>query len=475
MRIISILLIFPALSLSLCFAQTVKITGLAPSYVGKTIELFEIEDYLSYRKKLIASTTVQPDSTFQFYTETDHKQKVIIQADNNYGYLYIQPDAKYDLFFPQRDKFDPVRSGGNQVELAFFNLDSLDINYKILSFQRWIDHFIGNNYYLKDVKPIEFIENLDRFKTNVEKAYKNDTLDPFFQTYVRFSIATLDNIQTAAQRNRYEKHDFYIKYTPVQYENDAYMEYISDFYQDIIPRLSREANEAVYMGVLKASPTLVMRALGSEYTLINIRIREMVMIKALSDVYFSDDYPQTNIITILDSVANHALFKANAPIARNLRLRLTELVPGGKAAPFVFSDPDGGSKTLNDYNGRHLYIHVFDPKNSQSNKELELLADLHKRYAGSIQFVSIYKEGLNLSEEEKKMVDSIEWDVYPLNTANSFWKNYNVQSYPLYVLIDAAGYIVAAPALGPTPNGQYETIDKTFFYIQQTLQELEKE
>ena len=33
-------------------------------------------------------------------------------------------------------------------------------------------------------------------------------------------------------------------------------------------------------------------------------------------------------------------------------------------------------------------------------------------------------------------------------------------------LLDAAGYVVMSPALAPTPNGQYQTIDETLFNIQ---------
>jgi hypothetical protein len=122
------------------------------------------------------------------------------------------------------------------------------------------------------------------------------------------------------------------------------MSYISDFYQNLIPRLSNEVNQSVYEGVLKSSPTLVMHALGGDYTLINLRIRELVMIKALSEVYNSSDFPQTNVATILDSLSNKCLFQANQEIAKNLYHRVTALVPGGKAPEIgshsVIDNPD---------------------------------------------------------------------------------------------------------------------------------------
>ncbi len=463
-----LLILLLLLQQSTGFAQNVTIKGIAPAYVGKSIELYSIQDYITYRLKRIATTQVKEDSTFIFLADVPITQKLIIKSNNNSGFMYVQPGSKYSVFFPEKDKFDPYKRNGNQVEVAFYDLDSTDINYKILGFQRWVDHFIGNYYYLKDAKPIEFAESMDRFKANVEKAYKDDT-STYLKTFVRFTIASLDNIQNIAQRNRYEKHDFYIKHTPVQYNNDAYMEYITDFYQNLIPRLKSEVNEEVYQGILRGSPTLIMNALGKEYTLINVRIREMMMVKALADVYYSDDYPQTNILTIMDSISEHALFEANKVIASNLKFRLTELVPGGKATNFVFK-MDDKTVTLQSFQGKHLYIHVFDPEILDNTKELELLNDIYERYGNYIQFVSICKKTDETSKERTELLASIPWDVYELDPDNSFWDNYRISSTPHYVLIDATGHVVASPALGPTPNGQYETIDKTFFHIRKSIE-----
>jgi len=458
------LIIFFLLLSSSAFAQTVTISGMAPSYVGNEIEVYEIEDYFSNTERLITSTTVEADSTFSLKFKNPSTRKVIIKGMNNKGHLYVQPEAKYNIFVPEKDKFDPYRPTGNPIEISFFGLDSTDINYKILGFQRWMDRFIGYNFHLRGYDNTLFDERLETFKTNVEKAYASDTSE-FLKTYVRFSVASLDNIEHGAARNRYEKHDFYIKHTKVQYQNDAYMKYISDYYQEMIPRLADETNQGVYLGVLKSSPSVIMNALGREYTLINRRIREMVMIKSLADEYHSADFPQTNILTILDSVAEHSLFEANAIIAKNMRNRLTELVPGAKAPDFVLAQQGIPTKTLFSYKGRYLYLHFIDPNNQESIKELDLLKAAHEKYKDYVQFVTIYRDVDDVNAEPLGKVQQLPWDVYGIATGNSLWKNYRIEAFPHFVLIDATGNIVASPALGPTPNGQYETIDKTFFAI----------
>ncbi|MDX2361529.1 MAG: hypothetical protein QNK23_12035 [Crocinitomicaceae bacterium] len=449
-------------------SQTVTIRGLAPSYVGNTIEAYAIEDYVSMTENKIASTKVEADSTFSMTFSNAITQKIIIKSKNNKGFLLIQPNAEYVLFLPEKDKYTPFKPSGNEVEVAFYELDSTDINYKVLGFQRWVDHFIGNNYHLRSLDPVQFATGLESFKIRVEKAYKSDT-STFFKMYIRFTIAGLDNIQHAAERNRYEKYDFYIRNTALQYNNEPYMAYVGDFYQKLIPRLSNEANESVYQGILNSSPTMVMRALGSEYTLSNIQIRELVMIKILSESYSSDRFPKTNILTMLDSLSNGAMFKHHRPIAKNIIDRITALAEGGIAPSTVFIEEGKPTKTLRDYKGKYLYIQFIDLESDRNRTEIELLKEIYERYKENIQFVTVYKINTELSGAAQSAIEGIPWDVYGMSESSTIWKNYAVKTFPLYTLLDVDGYVVSSPSLGPTPNGQYETIDKTFFYIQKTI------
>lgn len=451
------------------FGQSVVINGYAPKYVGQTVYVYGIEDYLSYREELMASGVVGEDSLFSIKVDPKEIQKVIVRSGNNHGYMLIQPASKYSIYFPDRDKYSAYRPAGNEVELAFLRLDSTDINYKILGFQRWVDDFIGNYYHLKSIDAVQFVEHLDRFKMNVEKVYKEDT-SVYLKAHVRFALAGLDNIPNAAERNRYEKYDHYIRNTPVYYSSESYMTYISDFYQKMIPRLSSEGNQSVYDAVVRSSPSLFMQALGTEYTLSNVQVRELVMLKSLSEIYQIDEFPKTNILTILDSLSKRAMFKQHRIIAKNLIEQLGELSSGAKAPDFVLIEAGKETKTLQAYSGKHTYIHFMDPESLNSQREFSLLKKLHTTFGKYVNFISVYKEK-ELSEEGKEALKQLTWDVYALPESNPIWKNYQMEAFPQYSFIDAAGYVVASPALSPTPNGQYKTIDESFFYLKKTIDE----
>jgi hypothetical protein len=196
------------------------------------------------------------------------------------------------------------------------------------------------------------------------------------------------------------------------------------------------------------------------------------MIKALSEEFFSKDFPQTNILTVLDSVANHSLFAANGILAKNMIDRLTELAPGGKAPDLVLTSDKGEIITLSSLPIKHVYLHFYDPSSKKSTQELEPLKKLYETYKDEVTFITIYPEKEYTKETLDKFITTIPWNTCKTAETNPIWKNYKVATYPLYVLLDAYDYVVAAPALTPLPDGQYQTIDKTFFFIQKTTKEM---
>lgn len=465
-----VLLIFSVFS-GIHAQKLTEITGFAPAFVGKEIEVCQISDFITLREERIASSTVKPDSTFSLVFNLDETRKLVLKADNNKGNIFANPGAKYEIFFPEKNKYDVYNPSGNFVELSFLNLDKKDINYKILEFNRWNDEFIARYYTKHNADSRYFVARLDTFKMAVEKYYSADTLDNYFAYHRRFSIAKLDDLRFIGSRNQYEKYDFYIRSTPVYYQNEAYCQYINHFYEKLLPRIHAEINNRIYLGILKSSPSAIYNAMSKEYTLQhNYKLREMVMLKTLSDCFYEKDYPQTNILTILDSVSKFGLFPENRAIAQNIYFRLTELTSGAKAPDFLLKD---GTKdlTLQNFRKKYLYLFFVDPTSLENTKQLNLLKPIYERYKDIIQFVMVYKDKPESNIDLAKLKNEYPWTVVAGKESNSVFKNYNVVNYPYYVLIDAYGYVVNAPALGPIPNGVYETIDRTFFMIQKALKE----
>ena len=465
-----ILLLFISIACFHIHGQSItEINGYAPAYAGKEIEVYQISDFITMREERIASSTVRSDSTFSLIFNLDETRKLILKAGNNKANMFANPGAKYEVLFPEKNKYDPYNPSGNFVELVFYNLGKDDINYKILELNRWNDEFVARYYTKHNADSKYFVARLDTFKMNVEKYYKADTLDRYFNYHRKYTIAKLDDLRFMGSRNQYEKYDFYIRPIPVYYQNEAYFQYINHYYEKLLPRINSEINNRIYLGILKSSPSAIYNAMGKEYTLqANYKLRELIMLKTLSECFYEKDYPQTNILTILDSVSKFGLFPENKIIAQNIRFRLTELSSGSKAPDFLLKD-EGNDLTLESFHKKYLYLFFTDPTSLDNMKQMNLLKPIYERHKDNVSFVMVYKDKPEV--DFAKLKNELPWKVISSKESNSIFKNYNVVNYPYYVLIDPFGYVINAPALGPVPNGSYDTIDRTFFMIEKALKE----
>ena len=458
------------LFLSPVFGQTTtRIEGVTTGFVGRKIEFYLIQDYFSYKDSLIGEAIIQKDSSFQVDLSLKRTEKILIKCHKNSGFIYANPGSTYKISLPDKDPYNAYRPQGNKVEIAFLELPKTDINFKILEFDNWVNDFLGVYYNRKTTSSLAFSQQLDTFKLNVDSYYKADT-SFFLKTYIRYTIASLDDINFVGAKSRIDKYLFYLSEFPLAYSNERYTAYLSLFYKNIFAVVSTDINTKIYKSILSSSPTQLMKCLGRDATLRNPQIRELVAIQGISEVYNGKDYPRTNMVTILDSIARFGLYKSNRFIAKRIIERLTELAPGMKAPSFEIVVNSKDTVRLSSYADKYVYFQFIDPMLQESKKQVELLKPLYVKYGNTIRFVTIIDVHNELDKEQKAYYSSIPWEKHFLAYNDPIFKSYMVKSFPSYVLIDEVGVLHSYPAAGPIPDGEYETVEKVFYTIKRKIE-----
>ena len=146
------------------WGQLVQIKGWAPGYIGEEVSLVRYSDYITFEEEKLASASVGKDSVFQLSFFGSQTEKVKLKVGKNYAFLYYQPDAGYEIYFPTASKFDPTHPEGSEMEILFRTLPNSDINFKILEFDRWLNEFLGEYYHLKASRQGVFAEKLETLK-----------------------------------------------------------------------------------------------------------------------------------------------------------------------------------------------------------------------------------------------------------------------------------------------------------------------
>jgi len=148
-------------------------------------------------------------------------------------------------------------------------------------------------------------------------------------------------------------------------------------------------------------------------------------------------------------------FEKHRAIATNLMHKFSG-IELGVAFPFeMLKHTLAGNKPI--------YIHAYHPSNTRCIQEIGALRKLFGSYGSKIEFITVYVDKPLSNETEKKALSQISWKKIAVPQDDPFWSTLAISTFPYYLMVDQEGNLSQAPALTPTPNGKYETIEKTFF------------
>ena len=426
----------------------------------KTTEIraYSVTDFISNKEVEVGRATVDTNDIFEFKFTNTEIEKVILRGANFYSWLYIQPKTTYFIELPEPDKFISSMESNNEIEMLFFRLDSTDINYKILGFEAWMDETIAEIYQLKDIHPEQFIAKVRSFKKETSFLYDNFD-SPFFFNYVKYSVGlTVDNFNIIGGPSKRDKFEFYLSADSLHYKNPKFIEYAELYYEKYLYQLDKEirlkAEEALRLSSLDQFTTIL-----TEDPFIQSKKRaEFVTLIMCKEAFYQGYLDRSLIFELLVSMTKESDFTEHVLIANELLNLFNQMQVGMKVPDYTLS----ASKHFHQYKGKWIYLHVFDPSSERCITELSALKKLQLKYGNTFQFVTIYPSKNVYTKSEQRTLDAITWDKFPIDQNHQMIKSLQLTTYPMYLLFDPNLLLYASPALSPTPNGRYETIERFF-------------
>lgn len=473
MRIVFLLILLSYFFDSSC--QTL-IEGNAPGFKNKYVSLLTIDDYLTYSYKTLDKQKVDSSGKFHFEVNAVEAFKAIIEIEDKSAILYVDPStSKYKVHFPSIQE-DGQRISENIVQLIFDELPNDDLNTLLLEFNLRFDDFLYGDT-IKMMRLVMqnnvFKDSLDKFKNELIEYYKPIKKE-YFHNYIRYSIASVEQLSTGKDIaiNRLFVFNNYIKDKPVLYHNDAYMSFFNQFYENTLKSPVKGGKDRLYMAINNNSSKVLLDEIYSEDVFLSDeRIREMAMIKGLGEEYYTGNYVPKNLLFILKSISKETKFPENKVLADNSIKVLTKLQKGYPAIDFHLTNIKNDTISLSKFKGKYIYLNYFATWNAVSVQELEIIEELEEKYGKYIEFISIC-----VDKDEKDFNDFIKshpkykWNLVYYQGEVGLLADYRIMSLPEYFLIDPNGDILQAPAYKPSPNNNYESIDKTFFDIKKELE-----
>ncbi len=442
--IFSILFLIPILTA----AQVIKITGTAPGAEGRRIEVITYSDLITDMEKTLAQAIVDSTASFTLSLNTNKILSVFLAIDFHRCELFLEPGRSYTLTiaplnYNEMQEVNPFVES-QSLETTIQETKSDELNALIQAFNKEYNVFILENFNLLYQEKDK--ARLDTFRIRMARKFQ-EAKKGYFIDYIKYKLGSLEQVANVMGKSPMVKK--YFSDFPILYDNVEYMDFFNEFFSKYITTTSRPLKFLNYSGMLNGpnSYPALMKALEADTLLRKPQLRELVLLRNLMEMYDDPMYKQESIQNTLAAIARDSKFAGNKVIAGNLIKYLTRLRHGSAAPGFTLQDRNRKIVSLSDLKGKPVLLGFWTTYCHSCLSEMELLKPLYDKYHDRMVFVSISADReflkmlffLNLKKD-------FTWTFLHLGNEFGLLKDYDVRSYPLFVLIDSQGRIVQYPA-----------------------------
>lgn len=369
----------------------VVIKGNAAFAAGKEIRLIVFDDLLTFHPRVAATAEIAPDGSFQLSYPTLRPELVQLAVQSSKAEFYVQPASVYDFNIEMDEQLfgllDPMAYGGFLQISCRNELSDDDINLKISYFDNIqdavVDYYAPNN--IGDLSRPQFdsIDSVLHQRFPIEYQPTN-----FYKSHLFYSFGSIERVWL--QKHQDSLYHKYLDNEYVLYDNPAYMNFFHEFYHNYLlssPRINRIDLEKCINE--DGSFLALFNFLGKDDFLVNERLRELVMIDNLMQLYDNEHFSKRNVVSLLNEIAHNSHFEEHRAIASNALRELARFSDGTPIDFPHFKEADGSDFAPQNMRGKWVYIQFFSSQCSDCIREMMVIQQLKAKYGDQIEFVSI--------------------------------------------------------------------------------------
>ncbi len=431
------------------FAQKTIIKGITKGATGKTIRVITYTDQISYLEKTIAKASINENGKFNLEFDLQNTVFSYLAINFQRAEFYIEPGKKYNLEISydtsqqQYSFVEPVNLSfqiKNPVKNELNNLiQNLNIIYNDFVFNNFNNIYKKHQKYLVDT----LRKRIDRFFSGITNEY--------FENYIKYKLASVE--QFAKLKNTESLIKTYFINQPILYNNIEYMDFFNNLftrylmvtsgvikYQDLIETINEKASYDDFKKVIDKDDLLK-----------NSGISELVLLKGLNELYYTQGFKRKNILKILKEISNQSNSKQNRLIANDLIITLTKLSHGTPAPDFTLKD-NNNEISLSDFNGKYVYLNFWNTQCKPCIDDIKIIEELKTKFGGNIEFINISTDNELIQLQEFLALNNYSLVFLHYDNKMELLENYNIKTFPSYILIDNQGNILKCPAPKPDAN-----------------------
>ncbi|MGD1846147.1 MAG: TlpA family protein disulfide reductase [Salibacteraceae bacterium] len=423
------------------------LTGKAdPIYTGQKIQLFALSDYITYELDSLSVDTVAMDGSFVLPYQVPKATLCKLYIGEITAYLYLDPQESLEVFFPAYTSIERLILSKEKVVQLKFNSQNGALNQNILQHNKIYDEFVAEHFYRFQNNNAHTV--VDSFLV----ATKDSCLgceQKYYQAYRDYNRAILRLNSNASKPQLYQD---YLKGREVLLANDAYVDFIKQFYKGYFQNVSLSANATALkksINAFKSVPKL-MEVIERDTLLTHPQLQEWVALTELYANYHNEVFDRNSILWMIKALAESANYLEHRKIAHNMVSNLTRLGPGSRAPEFALKAFNDSIVALRDFRGQYVYLQFWAPWCTSCINDMTQIRAYQKKYGSSISFISVMIQTDSSDQSYARMMDNFDWIFLKDNLGpGSLQTRYDVRTVPLYFLISKEGYLEQCQAAGP--------------------------
>lgn len=431
-------------------SQHVEISGTAIGHPGELVRIITFSDLFSRLDTTIVASKTDVWGNFEMNFITDQPNYSFLALGLKRSGFYLDPGKQYH--FQIHD--DTIKgSVFDQMPLQF-SIDSENdfLNRPIGNFNYDFNVFLFDNQrQIIKSKNKSFIVNfIKKMKQKYLSQYEES--NTYIENYIDYTLASLEWI-SKSKSDSVILMDYFID-RDVQYNNIAYAEFFRDFFNEYfkIQKLYRY-DELVNVIISEEIIGIDSLLLRDKSLAQNDQVREIALILLLEHNYHNKDVAKENIDKLFAEVQSSSSFEKNRLIAKNFRIKLSNLQYGIKAPPFLLVDQNEKTIQLSDFEGQFVLLDFISSACKPCLFDFQKLQEITQTFEANLKVIMIVSDGnLNILSKYCNENNFFNWVLLDLNENIMLLEDYQIKTFPTYILLNPDGTIAMAPTPLPGEN-----------------------
>ncbi len=448
---IIVVVLFAVLFNNISAQSITVISGIAKGAAGKKIRLLTYEDQVSCKTIELASTLADTAGKFDLSVNISHTCFATLHIDEYVADLYIKPSQNFFIEI-EPEKYNEgvaILFKPQYLNINFPKADFDDINLLIYDFEVLYSDFVEKNFlniYLNYDKTI-----VDSFSTVITKRYESIN-DEFFLDIVKYKLAALEFVSRKIGKTGIFKKYFNPEH--IKYNNPGYMEFFITYFESYAGHATGQISATALNNAVNIEKKYlaVFNAFGADSLLQHEILRELAILVALKNMYYSQYYDRSAIKGILNEIKEKSKINEHQIIASNLLTVFSKRQKGTSAAYFNLQNQKEQFISLDDFKGKFIYLTFWNSQCIDCESEFELISKVVDKFKDNLEVVSISTDKHFLNMQYFLKNKNYNWNFLHFNGNYELLEQYQIKTVPFYILIDPNGNIAEYPAKEPIYN-----------------------